>query len=310
MSFNNFLVSSFVGLDMGCWLRLLRLLARWLGVSPPSEQLKHPHLVWSLLLLACVWYFTLHRLITMKFYKKVQTIQKLFYFAEYPANMVITALFSLRVYRSEDFYRRLWLQLSRLQAQLFPNPDAVRQLYVGLGKHVWKLLCVILSFHAICVLVDSSWLHFDLVLSIASNCAHQLPSTMISFSLLQYVLAHRLLCLLYAQLNKRLSELQLRPIGIEVQLEHLRLACVSLDGIQDKLLGRFEFVLLLSFGNSLLSFSYEIFNTFRLLELAQWSDWVLYTYRGMWLLLHGSRTWFVLRANERITEQVWTTVNN
>lgn len=289
---------------MSTWLHFLFFCARWLGVSPPSEQLKYPHLVWSLLLLGCVWFFTLRRLITMKFYKQVLTIQKLFYFAEYPANMLLTALFSMRIYRSEDFYRRLWRQLSRLKAQLFVDADAARLLDTGLRKHILKLFCIILVFHSLCVLVDSAWLNFELLPSIASNCAHQLPSAIINFSLLQYILAHHLLGLFYVKLNQRLAELQQRPAGIQLKLEQLRLTSIALDGIQSKLLGRFEFALLVSFGNSLLSFSYETFNTFRLLELAQWSDWVLYCYRSLWLLLHGSRTWFVLRANERIIEQV------
>ncbi|XP_064548227.1 putative gustatory receptor 59e [Drosophila montana] len=289
-------------------VRLLLGLSRWLGVSPPGERLAYPHLIWSLLLLGCVWFYTLNRLITMKFYKQVLTIQKLFYFAEYPANMLLTAIFSLRIYRSARFYIRLWLQLCRLQALLFENG---RQLCAGLEQqHVLRLLCVIIGFHAVCAVVDSAWLNFDWRLSLPSNCAHQLPSLMISLSLLQYVLAQRLLCLFYAQLNQRLAQLRQRlPIGICVlalesqSLEQLRLAAVALDSVQAELLARFGFVLLLSFGNSLLSLSYEVFNVFRLLELAQLGDWVLYCYRSLWLLLHGSRIWFVLRVNERIVEQ-------
>ncbi|XP_017867532.1 PREDICTED: putative gustatory receptor 59e [Drosophila arizonae] len=288
---------------MSTWLYLLFLCARCLGVSPSNEQVKYPHLVWSLLLLICVWFFTLHRLITMRFYKQVLTIQKLFYFAEYPANMLLTALFSLRIYRSEDFYKRLSLQLERLKAQLFVNPDAIPQLYRGLRNQIMILFCLMLVFHSICALVDSAWLNFDLKLSFASNCAHQLPCAMINFGLLQYILIHRLLCLFYAELNRRLGELQQRPEAIELKLEELRLISVELDGIQAKLLDRFEFALIVNFANSLLSFSYETFNTFRLLELAQLSDWVLYCYRSLWLLQHGSRIWLVLRVNERIIEQ-------
>ncbi|XP_017960647.1 putative gustatory receptor 59e [Drosophila navojoa] len=289
---------------MSTWLYLLFLCARLLGVSPPNEQqVKYPHLVWSLLLVICVWFFTLHRLVTMRFYKEVQTIQKLFYFAEYPANMLLTALFSLRIYRSEDFYKRLLLELERLKAQLFVNGDAIPHLYRGLRKQIMILFCLMLVFHSICALVDSAWLNFDLKLSFASNCAHQLPCAMINFSLLQYILIHRLLCLFYAELNRHLEELQRRPAAIELKLEELRLIGVALDDIQAKLLDRFEFALIVNFANSLLSFSYETFNTFRLLELAQLSDWVLYCYRSLWLLQHGSRVWLVLRANERIIEQ-------
>ncbi|EDW57222.1 putative gustatory receptor 59e isoform X2 [Drosophila virilis] len=296
--------------DRRIGLRLLLGLSRWLGVSPPGERLAYLHLVWSVLLLGCVWFYTLNRLITMKFYKQVLTIQKLFYFAEYPANMLLTALFSLRVYRSARFHRQLWLQLCRLQALLFEDATAAaRQLFAGFEQHALRLLCVIIGFHAVCAVVDSAWLNFDWRLSVPSNCAHQLPSLMISLSLLQYVLAHRLLCLLYAQLNQRLAQLRGRPVGICVlalesqSLEQLRLVAVALDGVQAKLLARFGLVLLLSFGNSLLSLSYEVFNVFRLLELAQLSDWLLYCYRSLWLLLHGARIWFVLRANERIVEQ-------
>ncbi|EDW01456.1 GH20441 [Drosophila grimshawi] len=252
-------------------------------------------------------------MITMKFHEKVLTIQKLFYFAEYPANMFMTATFSLRVYRSANFYRRLWFQLQRQQVHLFENAGETEELYTRFGSHVLLWLLVVLIFNGICAIVDSAWLHFYWPLAVPSFGAHVLPSIMISLCLLQYVMMQQFLSLLYMQLNKRVAQLQLPPNGlrirtiscseVEFKLEQLRLVYVALEEVQTMLLYRFGMVLLLNFANSLLSFSYEMFNMFRLLELAKWKDWVLYSYRSLWLLLHGSRVWFVLKVNERIAEQ-------
>jgi len=92
---------------------------------------------------------------------------------------------------------------------------------------------------------------------------------------------------------------------VEWKLEQLRLTCITLDDIHMKLLNRFGLVLMVNFINSLLSFCYELFNVFRILEQAKWSEeWVLFLYRILWLLMHGVRVWSVLIANSRIAEQV------
>lgn len=182
---------------------------------------------------------------------------------------------------------------------------------------------MIFSFHGLCVVIDICWLRFDWLQTLLSNCAHNLVGLMISLSLLQYVLDLRVIYLLHLQLNEHLYMfitnnnswylvclisiclLSQAVEKVEWKLEQLRLTCITLDDMHMKLLNRFGLVLLVNFVNSLLSFCYELFNVFRILEQATWSEeWVLFLYRILWLLMHGARVWSVLIANSRIAEQV------
>lgn len=239
----------------------------------------------------------------------VLAIEKMLYLTEYPSNMLLTAIFSLSVYRNGDFYRRLLLQQLRLEALLFDKP---RYLQSQLERHLMWVLPLIFSFHGICIIIDVLWVihsHSNWTYSLHSNVAHNLVGLMISLSLLQYVLAVHLISLMYAQLNKRLRQPTPTSISIidDVQdnVEQLRLVWVSLNQLHTKFSNKFGPVLMLNFLNSLLSFSYELFNVFRILEQPDWSsEWALFLYRLLWLLMHGLRIWSVLSANERVLEQV------
>lgn len=291
-----------------CWLRRLLTLSRWLGVSPVlGKKHRHLHLIWSLLLLGCIWIVCI-RLVIIKLDMPVLAIEKMLYLMEYPSNMLLTAMFSLSVYRNGGFYRRLLLQQTRLQAMLFDNPGHAQRLLAQLEHRVLMLLPLIFSFHGICVMIDVLWGWMNWVYSLHSNVAHNLVGLMISLSLLQYVLALRLISLMHAELNKRLQ--QPIPASISIvdevsgQVEQLRLIWIALNELHTKFSNKFGPVLMLNFINSLLSFSYELFNVFRILEQADWSQWVLFLYRLLWLLMHGMRVWSVLSANESILEQV------
>ncbi|KAH8407611.1 hypothetical protein KR222_008044, partial [Zaprionus bogoriensis] len=292
-------------LAMSSWLQQLLSISRWLGVSPAlRQQQRQLQLAWSLLLLACIWTVCI-RLVISKLHMPVLAIEKLLYLTEYPANMLLTALFSLSVYRDAGYYRRLWLQQQKLQALLF---ERAAQLQEQMQRHVRQQLLLILCFHGICVVIDVLWMRLDWLSTLHSNVAHNLVGLMISLSLLQYVLALRLICLLHAQLNKQLCSLIPSSICIIGQVhghgvEQLRLAWAALNQLHAQFSRKFGVVLLLNFSNSLLSFSYELFNVFRMLEQADWTQWVLLSYRLLWLLMHGMRIWTVLRANERILEQ-------
>ncbi|KAL7736155.1 hypothetical protein ACLKA6_003701 [Drosophila palustris] len=299
------------------WLRLLQTLSCFLGVSPSplrKQQHRHLHLTWSLILLAWLW-FVGTNLLLAKSQMQVLAIEKLLYLIEYPSNMIITAIFSLRVYRSAEFFRRQSLQQKNLISLLFEDSQ---KYFSQLGDYVRKLLLMVCSFHGLCVVIDICWLRFDWVQTLYSNCAHNLVGLMISLSLLQYVLDLRIIQQLHLQLNERLKktiETYRSPLNgicivspeydkVEWKLEQLRLNCITLDEMRVKLLDRFGPVLLVNFVNSLLSFCYELFNVFRIVEQAKWSeDLVLFVYRLLWLLMHGSRIWSVLMANARIAEQ-------
>lgn len=239
----------------------------------------------------------------------VLAIEKMLYLTEYPSNMLLTAIFSLSVYSNGGFYRRLLMEQLRLEALLFDKP---RFLYSQLERYLLWLLPLIFSFHGICIIIDVLWVihsHSNWIYSLHSNVAHNLVGLMISLSLLQYVLAVHLISLMHAQLNKRLR--QPIPTSISIiadvadNVEQLRLVWVSLNQLHTKFSNKFGPVLMVNFINSLLSFSYELFNVFRILEQAEWlSEWVLFLYRLLWLLMHGMRIWSVLSANERVLEQV------
>lgn len=83
------------------WIRVLMTISCWLGVSPSRKKHRHVHLTWSLMLLGWIWFACISLLI-VKSQMKVLAIEKLLYLIEYPSNMIITAIFSLRIYRSED----------------------------------------------------------------------------------------------------------------------------------------------------------------------------------------------------------------
>lgn len=291
------------------WLRLLLTISRCLGVSPPIQRRqRHLHLLWSLLLVCCIWTVCI-RLVIIKLDMPVLPIEMMLYLTEYPSNMLLTAIFSLSVYRNGGFYRRLLMDQLRVEALLFDKP---RYLYSQLERHLLWLLPLIFSFHGICIIIDVLWVihsHSHWTYSLHSNVAHNLVGLMISLSLLQYVLAVQLISLMHVQLNKRLRQPIPTSISIigdmEDNVEQLRLVWVSLNQLYTKLTSKFGPVLMLNFINSLLSFSYELFNVFRILEQAEWlSEWVLFLYRLLWLLMHGMRIWSVLSANERVLEQV------
>ncbi|XP_034102053.1 putative gustatory receptor 59e [Drosophila albomicans] len=294
------------------WLRLLSIVSRLLGVSPASSKYRHVHLVWSLILLSWIW-FVCTSLLVSKSQMQVLAIEKLMYLIEYPSNMIITAIFSLYVYRSASFFESQAMQQFKLQKLLFVDAWASQEFYNQLGNYVFKLLLMVFGFHGICVTIDILWLNFNWLLTLYSNCAHNLVGLMISLSLLQYVVALRGICLLLQQLNLRLEQLQpsrnsiciLSPSTAEFEhkLEQLRGIVVALNDMHSQLLHRFGVVFLVSFVNSLLSFCYELFNTFRMVEQAQWEEWVLFIYRLLWLLMHGTRIWCVLIGNTRIAEQ-------
>ncbi|KAH8371202.1 hypothetical protein KR093_006487 [Drosophila rubida] len=294
------------------WLRLLFTVSRFLGVSPPSSKYRQVHLAWSISLLSWIWFVCIS-LLVFKSQMQVVAIEKLLYLIEYPSNMIITAIFSLYVYRSESFFKSQTQQQLSLQALLFENAWTAQQYHNQLGDYVLKLLLMVFAFHGSCVIIDILWMNFDVVYTLYSNCAHNLVGLMISLSLLQYVLALRGICLLQQQLNVRLEQVQ--PIHnhvcilssssaeFECKLEQLRSLAVALDDMHSQLLRRFGIVFMVSFVNSLLSFCYELFNVFRILEQAQWEEWLLFVYRLLWLLMHGLRVWSVLIGNARIAEQ-------
>lgn len=310
---NRFLVSFSRSIHMFSWssnrgLRRLLTISRWLGVSPVIQRKhRHLHLMWSLLLLGCIWTVCV-RLVIIKLKMPVLAIERMLYLSEYPLNMLLTATFSLSVYRNEGFYRRLLLQQKKLQALLFDSPSHAQKLFFQLEHRLLRLLPMIFSFYGICVIVDILWGWMNWLYILHSNMAHNLVGLMISLSLLQYVIALRLISLMYAQLNNRLR--QPIPASISImgeekgQVEYLRLTWVALNQLHTKFSNKFGVVLMMNFINSLLSFSYELFNIFRLLEQADWSEWVLFLYRCLWILMLGMRVWSVLSANEGILEQV------
>lgn len=191
------------------WLRLLQTFSCLLGVSlPRRKNHRYLHLAWSLMLLAWIW-FVCTNLLLAKSQMQVLAIEKLLYLVEYPSNMIITAIFSLRIYRSESFYRQQSLQQKNLMSLLFEDSQ---KYYSNLGHYAMKLLFMICSFHGLCVLIDICWLRFDWVQTLYSNCAHNLVGLMISLSLLQYVLDLRIIYLLHLQLNEHLKRIQLQPV--------------------------------------------------------------------------------------------------
>ncbi|KAH8297269.1 hypothetical protein KR044_009252 [Drosophila immigrans] len=292
------------------WLRLLSTLSLLVGVAPSRSKYRRGHLVWSVVLLSWIW-VVCTTLLVSKWQMQVVAIEKLLYLIEYPSNMIITAIFSLYVYRSESFFKSQALQQLSLQTLLFEDARMTQRFYNQLGDYVLKRLLTVFSFHGSCVIIDILWLNFNWVYTLFSNCAHNLVGLMISLSLLQYVLALRGICLLQQQLNVRLEQLQpvrnnicmlsLSPstAQFEHKLEHLRGIAVALNDMHEQLLDRFGIVFLVSF----LSFCYELFNVFRLLEQAQWEESVLLVYRLFWVLMHGTRVWCVLEGNSRIAEQ-------
>ncbi|KAH8300250.1 hypothetical protein KR044_012067 [Drosophila immigrans] len=294
------------------WLRLLSTVSRLLGVAPSRSKYRHVQLAWSIALLSCIW-TACTSLLVSKSQMQVLAIEKLLYLTEYPSNMFVTAIFSLYIYRSESFFKSLTLQRLRLQALLFEDAWTAQKFYNQLGNYVRKLLLMVFSFHGSCVIIDILWLDFDWLYTLSSNCAHNLVGLMISLSLLQYALALRGISLLQQQLNVRLEQLQpmrynvciLSPSTAEFErkLEQLHGIAVALDEMHAQLLNRFGLVFLVNFVNSLLTFCYELFNVFRLVEQGQWEEWVLLLYRLLWLLMHGTRIWCVLIGNARIAEQ-------
>ncbi|ALC41510.1 CG30181, partial [Drosophila busckii] len=282
-------------------LRLVLGACRCLGVAPAQQEHYYIYLIWRLLLVACVWAASITKLRTDNFETDL-AIKAFLYQSEFPTNMIVTLMLTLSVFGKSDFYSKLWEQLQ--QEPLFGVADwSTNKLYAKLGVTALWELCLVLSFHMCCVLVDLCWLGLEPTRALASNGANNLPAIMVSLSLLQLDLALRLLGLLHAQRNELLLDLFDMKTEVEHKLEQLRMASNVLNSIQVQLVNKFGMPLLLILWNSLLIVCDESFNVGKILERKMFNEWQLFIYRGLWLLMHATRIYLILNANKRITEQ-------